>query len=225
MFAATRIGIRSVKRSPLAFVASAFAGNAQSALSVTLPSMLPGDFVLLFVSMGSTDTFGFAATPATPTGYTFIAGTTQSFTKMRAFYKFMGPTPDTSVSITNSSSNDASAIALVFRGVNTTTPVDVTSVVVNGSTDPGAITPVTAGAIVIAAASVSDGFSSSMLTSGPTGYSNLVGTTAHAFLGEFWARMATATKTWTSGSENPSVFTPAGGGTSNSALTIALRPA
>lgn len=73
----------------------------------------------------------------------------------RIGYKVMSGTPDTSVSVKNSSSGGYGAMSViyVFRGVDTTSPIDVAGSAVNGSGDPPSKTPLTQGAILIAAAS------------------------------------------------------------------------
>ena len=79
-------------------------------------------------------------------------------TNMTVGYKVMGATPDTSFEVTSSgiSSNNAWAVcAQVWRGVDTVTPMDVTQVTSDGNNNSGipnppSITPVTAGAIIIA---------------------------------------------------------------------------
>lgn len=80
-------------------------------------------------------------------------------TNLAVAYKFMGSTPDTTVTITGGtfSANDAGAVYVsVWRNVNTTTPFDVT--VQTGTDRFGAdaqapsITPVTAGAFIVVGA-------------------------------------------------------------------------
>jgi hypothetical protein len=76
------------------------------------------------------------------------------------FYKFMGGTPDTTVTLTQTFNvADAGAcLIMVFRGVDSTTPIDVTPTTMTGTgttagsnkPNPAAITPTTAGAWIIA---------------------------------------------------------------------------
>lgn len=82
-------------------------------------------------------------------------------------YKFMGATPDTSISVagipTGLSARGLSASVLVVRGVDVTTPLDGVAVgfvekLDRNTVDPGAITPATDGAmVVLAGASVESG--------------------------------------------------------------------
>jgi VCBS repeat-containing protein len=70
-------------------------------------------------------------------------------------YKFMGATPDTEIQVVGNTANPypAGTVVQVFRGVDTTTPMDVTPVTATGVNTgiptPPAITPVTSGARVV----------------------------------------------------------------------------
>ena len=77
-----------------------------------------------------------AGTPAAPSGYTSVNGSTS------VYYKIQTSTPDTSVSFWDSGGNGdaAAALGIAFRGVSTTTPLDVTSTT-STSIDPPSITP------------------------------------------------------------------------------------
>jgi len=74
------------------------------------------------------------------------------------YYKKMGATPDTTAvaNNTNGASNGIVhiGIAMVFRGVDTVTPLDVTSTTATGinqvHVNPPSITPVTTGAFIVA---------------------------------------------------------------------------
>lgn len=74
---------------------------------------------------------------------------------LRTAYKFMGVSPDASTTFgPTGNSTDAGAMAVyVFRGVNKTTPLDVTvkqSTIANSLlANPPSITPVTAGAFIV----------------------------------------------------------------------------
>lgn len=150
---------------------------------------------------------------------------------LRAWRKRMGATPDTSVTValTNNSAGGGGVIAFVARGVDAATALDV-AVVTASNTDsamvnPPAITPVTAGAMILAG-----GFGSSDPTPVAfTGPANMTG--FHQAQGAGSTRggvIGAAVKTdWTSGAFDPDPFTD--GETSTSCawigFAIALRPA
>lgn len=199
------------------------------------PTLQQGDIVFVAVEVAST--VDRTQAQLTPSGYT--AAHTDNYqndsndSNFLVSYKVMGATPDTSVDIPASNATTAGvAYAIyVFRGVDTTTPMDATPVVTGnintGVANAAAITPVTAGAwiVVFAGAAVAAG----AVFTNPAGMS----TTTNHF------RSATITTTtndaniggaiftgWTSGSYDPAAF---GGSTSTntgswSAVTLALRP-
>lgn len=154
-------------------------------------------------------------------------------TNLGLFRKVMGGTPDTSA-VTSSPGNSghgAAAIAMVFSGVDTTTPEDVTSVTVTGTngslSDPGAITPTTAGAWIVGFyGSATEGTTTSGPTA-PSGLTNWVSATATA--GTLRRGQAGAgTKTdWASGAFDPAAWsgTVNANTDSRAAVTVALRPA
>lgn len=159
----------------------------------------------------------------------FINDTFKS--NLRAWRKRMGAVPDTSVtvSLVNNSAGGGGAIAFVARGVDAATPLDVavvtTSDVNSAMVNPPAITPVSAGALILAG-----GFGSSDTTpTAFTGPSNMTG--FHQAQGAGSTRggvIGAAVKTdWTAGAFDPDPFT--GGETSASCswigFSIALRPA
>jgi hypothetical protein len=147
------------------------------------------------------------------------------------FSKFMGASPDSSVTIqtiplATGNNNWAHVRLTVWRGVNLTTPMDV-AVVTNSGTDTAsatspAITPVTAGAMVIDAAASCCGNALSVLNmSNPGSFS--------PFLMSKYAKGVSSMggKEWPgSGAMGPYAH---GGGTDTTAcwaaLQMALRPA
>lgn len=145
-------------------------------------------------------------------------------------YKFMPATPDSVVTIpAQGNAADGQAYAVqVFRGVDPNTTLDITPIYatgsgVNNNPNPGAITPVTAGAWILvcgggAAATGTTLFTTATLTD---------------FLTQNGADTNDATvgvgyyDAWTSGAYDPAAF---GGGSTSAAnswgaTTIALRPA
>jgi len=149
-------------------------------------------------------------------------------TASAVFYKVMGATPDTDAEVTII--GKYSIIAYVLRGIDTSTPIDVTTVGAVGSNsnlvDSPSITPVTNGAWVISmGAGSNDGSTATTATGIPTGYTNdlfqnsaLAGGTVAVSASRRWIS--------TDGAENPSNWTMSLGGSTESwsAFTIALRP-
>lgn len=144
---------------------------------------------------------------------------------LSVFWKIMGATPDTTVTL-RSAGNTADSIAAavhVWRGVDQTIPFDITHTIATGldtgRPTPSAITPITEGSIIIpigaGAYSTTSDFTSDLdnfvqVKQADTN-SIVVGMGSHA---------------WTSGTYTPSGF---GGNTTNAlaswaATTLALRP-
>ncbi len=189
-----------------------------------------GDLVIVYFGTGSNTDRNLVVS-----GYTEVAELYSNDvydTNLVAAYKFMGGTPDTSVTLTGGtgSTSDGGAVAVqVWRNVNPVTPLDVTSTTATGINsvlcDPPAITPTTTGSIIVSGGAGAhdndegaETYSSSDLTafiSDGSGDTNAV-------------TIGLGYKAWTSGSFNPAQFTfSAGDDTSFSwaAVTLALRPA
>jgi hypothetical protein len=197
-------------------------GGAANGADVTLT--LPGGIAendLVCVFGGSYQ--GFAAGVST-SGYTENTDYIGTTMELSFSYKKMGASPDASVTgIGTGNSSLASAyVAMVFRGVDTSTPIDATTVTTEGSgssPNSASITTVTDGAAVISAV-ISDNQDTSVTA--PTGYgdtangnaSDLLSTTVAAA----WKAVSPA------GAENPEPWT-AWSNREWSGLTVALRPA
>jgi hypothetical protein len=153
---------------------------------------------------------------------------------LRAASKFMGSTPDTSVSFgpTGSSVEPGLIAVSVYSGVDPDTPLDVavqTVAIANTNrANPPAITPETPGAFILCVGSGSTSttigltaFSSSDLTDFTSLKFSDFGNPYNCLLG-----MGHKTD-WSSGEFDPAAFTGPGDSTalSASALSIALRPA
>lgn len=199
------------------------------------PTLLQGDYVLVAVENAST--VNRTQAQLTPSGYSALHTddyqNDSNDSNFQVSGKFMGATPDTSVAIPASNATTAGvAYAIfVFRGVNATTPMDVTPVVVGGintgKADAPAITPTTPGAWIVATGGAAVAAGAVFTNAG-----DLSATTNHF-------RSATITTTtvdanvcmgiktdWVSGAFDPTVF---GGSTTTntgswSAVTLALRP-
>ena len=166
-------------------------------------------------------------------GYTEVCdlyANSSNDTNLGVFYKFMTATPDTTATIDSSITGVNAGLAygcMVFRGVNTTTPMDATATTALGTSsssaaNPPSITPVTAGAAVIG---VGAGSWRSAYTSTDLIPFISAGTTSTFFNTQLGA--GSFVRRWVSGAVNPAAFS--GGslsaGMTWAACTMALRPA
>lgn len=218
-------------------VVSGRTGNSNATIDVSLSSGLTGgsnagvsagDLVVVTVCTGSA-----ARSPVVAiSGYTNLTAqrttATTYDTNVQTSYKFMGSTPDSVVTIpAQGNVADGQAYSVqVFRGVDPSTPLDVTPTYATGSgansnPNPAAITPTTAGAWIVVtgggAAATGANFTAAYLTN------FLTANGADTNDGTVGAGYYTA---WTSGPYDPAAF---GGGSANAAnswgaTTIALRP-
>jgi len=197
------------------------ATSSENSTSLTLPSGLAQNDIVIVASMFDNYT---GLVPNLPTGYT--AGR-DSITEALSFavtwrwsYKKMGVTPDTTVSGLTAQA-DCGHIALVFRDVDGTTPLDVSPPTSsNGSSGMPicpAITMSNNGMAVII------GFLDDDLTSdttAPTGYSLAINKTFG--IASTGGTIMAAYKQVSAGTETPTIF----GGTGSdswSGVTIGLR--
>lgn len=211
-----------------------------SSVSVTLTSGLTGgsggapiagDLVVVTVSTGTAGRSP-ALNVTTPSGYTALTAqctTATSFdVNVQTCYKVMGSKPDTSVTIpaTGNAADGQSYTIQVFRGVDPTTPMDVTPTYANQSgvsniPNPAAITPVTSGAWIVVCAGGAAASTTAYTASYLTNFLYFNGADTND--GQVGSGYYTG---WTSGSYDPAAF---GGGTvkatfSWGATTLALRP-
>jgi hypothetical protein len=159
-------------------------------------------------------------------GYTEPSTKSDTNTLSTSFsYKKMTSSPDTSVTCLGNS-NSLSGVAYVvmaFRGVDTSTPIDATTVVTNGGNsnpNSAAIVTVTNGAAVISFAAANNDDAGGVI---PSGYGDRVYVNQSESLdltvGGAWKTVASA------GSENPPGWTGFDTGALGwHAYTVALRP-
>ncbi len=191
-----------------------------------------GDFVVIAVADASSAN----RLPAV-TGYTQI-GTTQyqNDTADSALYvgqKFMGGTPDTQFTITTGGTTAATHSrefhVRVYRGVDPTTPLDVTSVlsgaINSGIPNPAAITPTSANSRVVAFGA--GAFNTTAITAGFTGPANLNNFQSAGSGGATYsAVIGGGDAPWTSGAFDPGAYTHTRGVMSQDSATwatLALR--
>lgn len=201
----------------------------------------PGDLIVVWNhnAIGSTvDLNMTAVADGTGAAYTEIADLycdSNVKTNAGAHYRVQGATPDAFVRCNRREYNymGGLAMALVFRGVDQSTPLDVAPTTVTGTTgtpNPPAITPVTPGACVLILGAAAEHYVAEHDLTGPSGYSELAkGHSAYAYSSDKPIASAIAAwKLWAgSGAEDPGAF---GGGSANTqhthaAVTLALRPA
>jgi hypothetical protein len=174
-----------------------------------------------------------SAASMTPAGYTAahvdLWADDSNDTNLLVSYKFMGSTPDTTVSIpAHANSFCVAGLITVLRGINTITPLDVAATVATGANsglpNPPAITPVTPGALITChGSSMGNGAANFVAPAGLSNFRTTFRTTAG--LGNL--SVGSGFATWASGAFDVANFT--GGfnaGTSSwCAATIAWRPA
>lgn len=165
------------------------------------------------------------------TGYTLLGSELYVATggvNLRAARKVMGGSPDTSLAFSSTLGGEAAWGAMVFRGINGT-PLDVAVVTAVGANsdvtnaNPGAITPVNLGALVVA---IGGGCSTAATTNFTS--SDLSNFIQHTRSATSRVQVGAGTALWSgSGAINPAAF---GGGNSDTssdwaAITLALRSA
>lgn len=215
--------------------AGALFGNTTLALNSGLTggsrsSVQEGDLVVAALASAAVSNVTLSIT----TGYTLagdeLYSNGSSFdTNLRVAYKFMGATPDSTVTFgpSGSSSGGKAAAVFVFSGVDPVTPLDAAVVTATGTgqnyPNPGPITPVTGGAVILCVGAMSEG-------NGSAGFSNNGQYSAFSYVlggDDNDIHLGLGVKTdWSGGTFDPAAFT--GSGASNqgswSALAIALRP-
>ena len=116
-----------------------------------------GDLVIIKISAAGASGYTCSTLAVSSwTNGTFRSNTGATYYSYQQYsYKFMGSTPDTEITIPSSgATRNAQRWAVhVFRNVDTTTPLDVTTVYASGTAsgrpNPGAITPATTGAWIL----------------------------------------------------------------------------
>jgi hypothetical protein len=202
-------------------MAITFVGSAtiQSNGSLSLPGgMQENDIVILLQASDS-------GTPAVPSGYTSLFADTGGAPSCSISYKFMGPTPDTSVAISDwSAVNQECAIAYVMRGVNVGDPIDRVAASAadgTGDPDPPSISTVTAGAAVFACGFLDD---DNATVSALSGYSNLAQVFTNAAAGATCTIMVSWKEIASPASEDPGTYSTTGDD-AWVGVSFALKPA
>lgn len=141
-------------------------------------------------------------------------------------HKVMGSTPDTVVELTGLANRAVTVLIQVWSGVDPSTPLDVAAVSASGSSgdpNPGSVTPVTDGCLIIACGGLDDDEAS--VSAAPSGYSNLLSAnTSGESAGQGATAMMASKELATATAEDPGAFTTSGDDEWRAA-TLALKPA
>lgn len=222
------------------YVGGTSGGGTESSYSISLTALtggvasapIEGDLVI--VATGWTQTSDGTPGVTSPTGFTELVELYSNDTRdanLSVSYKFMEMTPDSSITVLgpNSAAYGGSTVVHVWRGVDQTTPMDVTHTTATGTNasrpNPPSITPATADAIIIAAGLGTGGTGQSAFTI-PSGMTNAVSYKHDGTTGDCSAFLCSY-NSWVSGSYDPAAAT---GGTTTTqdswvAVTLVLRPA
>ena len=192
-------------------------------------SVQAGDLV---IAAQSSTGAGVNPTLGINSGYTNIAGqlyTNDTFdTALLVAYKVMPSTPDTSINFTTNflTTSGGFHIIYVFRGVDTSNPLDVTSTTATGLSsalaNPPAITPVTAGAVVVVTGAAGHGLG--VVNFGTTGLTSVFADSVNA-TNDLSAAIGYIP--WAGGTVDAAAWSLTGSTSTHSwnAATMALRPA
>ena len=201
--------------------------------SVSLPEGLEaGDLVIVAGGCIPWSTSSDPTVGAVTSGYTRVTKLKSGYLSFAVDYKIMGETPDTAVTVGGSdySAYGDGVVILVYRGVNTTTPLDVTATTahVYDSASPGtpnnpSITPTTEGALIVPL--VAWFHYAGTTPTAPTGYTL---TDFESYDPGSAYVVAAAEKEWSgSGAEDPAAWgnVTLGAWDEWAAVTLAIRPA
>lgn len=150
-----------------------------------------------------------------------VVGDATFDTRLYAFGKYMSGTADTEItySATGNTADHGTITIHTWRGVNSTTPMDVTPTTAGGTParpNPPAITPVTDGAVILA---LGAGVANATWTA--SYLSNFIQSVdAALFVGSGIGSVA-----WPGGTYDPAAWTDGWGSATYAAATLALRPA
>lgn len=151
--------------------ATGYLDSDTASQSVSIPGTLQEDDLVIFYACSDSPWSG---SPFVTSGYTGIfedwTGTGPAY---GAAYKFMGASPDSTISVDGVTGRRAAYVVEVWRGIDTTTPLDGVTPSYTTDSDPASITTNTDGAVSIIAHFLDD---DDMAGSGvaPSGWGGLV---------------------------------------------------
>ena len=193
-------GLSDVDLNPAITVVSTSSqsAGASTSMTFTLPSSMQQDDICV-VLVGSD-----GSQPAKPDGWSTISSATFGNGFQRILFKQMGPTPDTTVSLTGLSTA-STAVAVAIRGASLQTWTSVTSGHDPASVvDPPAVTTTVANSLVLVMAAVDD--SNITTFTAPTNYSNFVYSATNLTAPTGMTTMLATRIVSATGSENPGSF-------------------
>lgn len=217
---------------------SGFISTSLTALTGgTGSTAMPGDLVIAAIGGSMNNVLTDQDMYMVTSGYTEICdqfANDAERTNLGVFYKIMGSTPD---SVASGSTTDNGLVriitAQVFRGVNQSVPIDVTTVTANGINtgipNPPSITPTTPGSLIIAVGcegGYKNATTSALLLTAPDGMTLLFSDLAYDTSVRARCGLALATTYWSGGAYDPPIFNGARDSSYCSwcAATIAIRP-
>lgn len=206
----------------------------ESDLDPTETDPIAGDLVLVFYSV-ATDNCSSSLLSMASSGWTVIANLFSNYTyenSLIAAYKFMGGTPDATVNFGVSGTgyvdgeDSRAGTALLFRGVDPSTPLDVpvqTATRKSVRADPPSITPTTEGSFIVATGSGSHREAVQTFSC-----SNMPDFTSVGVNSYNDTTIGSGVVEWVSGVFDPAEFTFSDDDSASNAacaITLALRPA
>lgn len=223
----------------ISFVGSAVGSSSpNTATVITLPTLSANDLIIIAAAVGDTANNGIPA----PTGYSRVPGVAATLysddvndTNLDLYYK-IAVAGDSGANVTMTATGGSNAsnagVAMVFRGVDTTTPFDVNATTATGintsNADPPSIDHLNPAGVwtVIAASTGHTGTATATFTF-PTGYATNAAQRAHNDTIDVLVGMGYNTAP--ADPENPAAFSATNIGTAAdnawAAVTMALRPA
>ncbi len=200
-------------------------------------TLLEGDLVVCaYMSSGTAD----AAMSTSSSNWNELhenyANGTSNDTNLAVYWKIMGPSPDTSFVAVGptGNSNATVGVAFAFRGVDSSSPIDVFTAgshavtgTATGRPNPATITPATAGAWIVAVGAAAAATGATFTNPGDlSATTNHFRSFSHAETIDGMLGMGIKTD-WASGAFDPAAWTsgPNNAGDSWAAMTLALKPA
>lgn len=200
-----------------------------------LTGLAEDDIVIIAYVIGDNDNVDFDMAVSSGTGWTEIVDLHQDDSNdvdLGVYYKIMGATVDTTVSLSGlgGADTDTIAVAMAFSGVDTTTPIDVTTTTDQGGNTADANSPSidhngTAGTAILSIAASGHDHTNTATYTAPTGYdTNLVQISASDGTD---GTVAIGYDLSVSDPEDPGAFNLSSDSIDNSWIgaTVALRPA
>lgn len=216
---------------------AAQSGSSSPSISLTgltgglASSPSPGDLVVVAVESNAAGNLALSASTSGFTQVVDLHGDDTVDANLLVAYKIMSGSPDSSVAASLDGATNSAIAVWVFRGVNASNPLDVAATSATGANsdrpNPPSITPVTAGAVIVAigGGAGSGDVTGALLAQSGSELSNFL--TAGAYTGASTPLIAGGWVAWASGAFDPAGLV--GGANSGSSawagVTLALRPA